>query len=73
MWADTTAVGCGYKYCPNFRHFSGPGTIVVCRYGHAGNVLQQSAYPRLSGQCLDQDNDGYAQSVDTNDTDRTIQ
>ncbi|KAL3318466.1 hypothetical protein Ciccas_002878 [Cichlidogyrus casuarinus] len=41
-WANTTNLGCGYKYChsSNFPY----GFYVVCNYGPAGNFNNQKPY-----------------------------
>ncbi|ODV83196.1 hypothetical protein CANARDRAFT_203592, partial [[Candida] arabinofermentans NRRL YB-2248] len=44
VWASTTKVGCGYKYCSSYW-----GTYIVCSYDPAGNVVGECDANVLEG------------------------
>ena len=70
VWKNSTDLGCGATYCPALF---GGGTLVVCRYGPAGNFIGQTPYDFTSDSCVDLDNDDVWQFQDADDTDRTVQ
>jgi hypothetical protein len=73
VWHSTTEIGCGAAYCANIAGIQGSGTVIVCRYGPAGNYTGQAPYSESTGVCLDLDNDDTLQGDDADDTDRAIQ
>ncbi len=73
VWHSTAEVGCGAAYCSDIEGLSNAGTIVVCRYGPAGNYSGQAPYSESTGACLDLDNDDVLQADDADDTDRSVQ
>ncbi|MFP4599068.1 MAG: CAP domain-containing protein [Persicimonas sp.] len=73
VWHSTAEVGCGAAYCSDIEGLSNAGTIVVCRYGPAGNYTGQAPYSESTGACLDLDNDDVLQADDADDTDRSVQ
>jgi uncharacterized protein YkwD len=73
VWHSTEQVGCGAAYCSNVENIGNSGTVVVCRYGPAGNYTGRAPYEEKSGACLDLDNDDTLQGDDADDLDRTVQ
>jgi uncharacterized protein YkwD len=73
VWHSTEEVGCGAAYCDNTVGIGSAGTVIVCRYGPAGNFTGRAPYEDTNGACLDLDNDDVLQSDDADDTDRSVQ
>lgn len=73
VWSSTTDIGCGAAYCDNIQGIGRGGTMIVCRYGPAGNYRGRAPYGENTGACLDLDNDDVLQSSDADDTDRSVQ
>ncbi|XP_041376901.1 cysteine-rich secretory protein 3-like [Gigantopelta aegis] len=45
VWHNTTAVGCGFKFCPQAKNIRTKSIyIVVCNYGPEGNLREQIPY-----------------------------
>lgn len=67
VWDTTTAVGCGYSFCPSTSFFH-----LVCNYGIGGNFTGQLPYTCGGDPCNDCDLDGAPQYEDGDDYDAGV-